>query len=116
MGKAFGVKRVVRQELQALAFHCATTPTLNSPDFDLQVDPYAATREVAHLASASVVPAALRLPTRAADCFFERRTRVMTRAVGSSKMPRTVGNGRKPSNLYVSDNRRFRLFEFDIQT
>ena len=48
-------------------------------------------------------------PKYSQTVFFERRLRVMTRAFGSPKTPRTVGPGRKPGNAYVSDNKRLGL-------
>ena len=45
----------------------------------------------------------------AARRFFERRLRMITRAFGSPKIPRTVGPGRKPGNQYVSQSRRIRF-------
>ena len=41
--------------------------------------------------------------------FFERRFNLMTRALGSPKIPRTVLSGWKPGNAYASHSRRFRL-------
>jgi len=72
--------------------------------------------QIANPPRAPVAPAHLCSSTAAADCFFERRKRVMTRAFGSPKMPRIVGCGRKPSNAHASDSRLCRLVEFAIRT
>jgi phosphoglycolate phosphatase-like HAD superfamily hydrolase len=45
---------------------------------------------------ASVVPTPVYSTTRPTTRFFERRRRVITRALGSPKTPRTVGSGRNP--------------------
>jgi hypothetical protein len=54
--------------------------------------------------------------TATAGRFFERRTRVMTRAFGSPKIPRTVGCGRKPGKAYPSHSHRFRFDRVAIET
>ncbi len=106
--------RVSCEERQLLAFHAGAISALQAPYLDLQVDARVATRQIAYLPHAPLVPARLRSATAAADCFFERRSRVMTRAFGSPKMPRTVCCGRTPGNVYASHSRRCRLLEFAI--
>jgi hypothetical protein len=116
MGEALGIERVVRQELQPLALHAPATSARHAPYLELQVDARVATGEIAHAPHASVVPARVHSTTAAARRFFERRTRVMTRAFGSPKTPRTVGCGRNPGNAYASHSRRWRFAELAIQT
>jgi hypothetical protein len=108
-GKALGVERIVRQKVEPLPLHLATTPAINSPHLQFQKYPRVAARKVAHPADLAVVPAHLNLTATAASRFFERRLSVITRAFGSPKMPRTVGSGRKPGNEYVSPSRRLRF-------
>jgi hypothetical protein len=55
-------------------------------------------------------------PAAPAGRFFARRASVMRRAFGSPKIPRTVGWGRKPGNVYVSHRRRRRFDELAIAT
>ncbi len=116
VGKALGIEGVVRQEVEPLALHVAATLAPHATHLELQIDARVATREIANAPRASVVPARLGSTTAAADVFFERRTRVMTRAFGSPKTPRTVGCGRKPGNAYASHSRRCRFAELAIQT
>src|ERR1700675_4391145 len=114
MGKALGIERVVGQELQPLALHLAATPTIDAPNLQLEQHSSVAARKIAHPPRLAVVPARLRTATAATGRFFERRTRVMTRAFGSPKTPRTVGCGRKPGNAYASHSRRCRFAELAI--
>ena len=116
VGKAFGIDGVGGQEIELLALHRAAASAANAPNFDLEIDARIAAGQVANLARASVVPAHMRSTTAAAERFFERRSRLMTRAFGSPKMPRTVGCARKPGNAYVSHSRRFRFVEVAMQT
>src|SRR6202171_4776676 len=116
MGKALGVERVVRQKLELLALHGPATSTPHTPHLDLQIDAPVATREIAYLAHAPVVPARVHSAALAACGFFERRTRVMTRALGSPKTPRTVGRGRNPGNAYASHSRRARFDKIAMRT
>jgi hypothetical protein len=78
---------------------------VHAPDLDLQVHPGVATREVAHATGLAVIEGSLPPPTRPAGCFFPRRWSREIRALGSPKMPRTVGSGRKPVNRYASSSR-----------
>src|SRR5262249_47363135 len=69
-----------------------------------------------HPTGSSVVPTLLYPCAAPACCFFDRRTRLTSRAFGSPKTPRTVGCTRNPPNAYVSHNRRSRLFDAAIAT
>ena len=59
----------------------------------LEIDPQVAAREIADAARRAVVPRAVWRATRAADRFYGRRLRGMTRAWGSPKTPSTVRLG-----------------------
>jgi hypothetical protein len=74
------------------------------------------TRQIADAPRSSVVPAQTRSTRATAECFFERRVRVMTRALGSPNTPRTVGCGRNPTNAYASQSRRNRFADLVIGT
>jgi hypothetical protein len=71
--------------------------------------------QISNLSLPSIVPTAVYRAARAADRFFPRRTRVMSRAFGSPNIPWTRWSGRKPGKVYASANRR-RLTEFAIRT
>ena len=116
MRKALGIEGIVREKLQPLAFHFAATAALHAPHLDLQINARVATGQIANAPRAPVVPPGVNSTATAADRFFERRTRVMTRAFGSPNTPRTVGFGRNPSNAYASHSRRFRFVGLAIQT
>jgi len=109
-GESLGVERVVGQEIDSLALHPAETPAVHAAHFELEVDPRIGAGQIAHAAPLAVVPVPMRQPTDATRRFFERRTRVMTRAFGSPKTPFTTSSGRNPGKRYVSNN-RFRLRE-----
>ena len=81
-------------------------PTLDAAAL-AQLLPLAA-GQIADAPCRAVVPARACSATHFADRFFERRTRVMTRADESPKTPRTNSSGRKPANRYAS-RRRLRL-------
>ena len=115
VGKALGIERVVGQEVQPLALHVPATLAPHAPHLELQVDARVATRQIANAPRASVVPARVRSTAAAAERFFERRTRVMTRAFGSPNTPRTVGCGRNPGKAYASHSRRCRFAELAIR-
>lgn len=83
-------------------------------NLEFQVDARIAAGQIANLADTPVVPTRVCATTAAAKRFFERRTRVMTRAFGSPKTARTVGCGRKPGNAYASHSRRCRFAELAI--
>ena len=113
IGEPLRVQRIVGQEVQALALHGSATPTVHPPHFDLEIDARVGTGQIAHPARAAVVPAHMRFAADTAECFFGRRTSVMTRAMGSPKTPRTMDSGRKPGNRYAS-RRRFDLDQVGI--
>jgi hypothetical protein len=107
--KALGVERIVRQEVEPLPLHLATTVAIDPPHLQFQIYPSVAARQIAHAPDLAIVPAHLHAPTATAGGFFERRLSVITRALGSPKIPRTVAPGRKPGNQYVSQSRRLRF-------
>src|SRR4029077_17401493 len=76
---------------------------------NFQIYPSVAARQIAHATHLAVVPTHLDSTATAAGGFFERRLSAITRALGSPKIPRTVGSGRKPGNEYVSQSRRLRF-------
>jgi len=116
MRKALGIERVVGQERQPLALHLAATSALHAPHLELEVDTQIATGQIANLTRPPVVPTRLRSTTAAAGRFFERRSRVMTRALGSPKTPRTVGCGQNLGKAYASHSRRMCFDEVGMQT
>src|SRR6202171_159064 len=73
--KAFGEVRVVRQKIQPLALHCATTATRDASHFAFQNNPKSRARQVANPTYPPIVPPAPDQPTTAANRFFERRSR-----------------------------------------
>ncbi len=86
-GEAFGIERVVGQKVETLTFHLAAAPALNAPHLDVQVNARVGIGQVAYPAHLPVVPAGVCPAARPAHRFFERRTRVITRAFGSPKTP-----------------------------
>jgi hypothetical protein len=88
---------------------------LHPPDLNLQENPRVAARQIANQPYTPIVPTPMKPPAASADCFFVRRASVMMRAFGSPKTPRTVGRGRKPGNLYVSQSRRCRFEQLAIE-
>ena len=114
--ETLGIKGVVGQERQMLAFHLGTISALHAPHLEFEIDAGIGARQIPNPARAAVVPTRVQATTGSARSFFERRTRVMTRAFGSPKTPRTVCCGRKPGNAYASHSRRCRFAEFAIQT
>ena len=114
--KSLGIKGVVGQKRQMLALHLATTLAQHASHFELEINAAVGAGQIASQPRTAVVPARVHATTGPTGVFFERRTRVMTRAFGSPKTPRTVCSGRKPWNAYASHSRRFRLIEFAIQT
>ena len=115
VGKTLGIKRVVRQEVEPLALHLPATLAQHATHFDLQKDARVATRQIANAPRPPVVPTSVHSTAATADRFFERRLRMMTRAFGSPKTPRTVGSGRNPGNAYASQSRRGRFAELAIR-
>ena len=107
--KTLGVERIVRQKIEPFLLHLATTAALDPPHLHFQKYPRVATGKIAHAADLAVVPPHLNVTATTTSRFFERRLRVMTRAFGSPKIPRTVCSGRNPENEYVSQSRRLRF-------
>ena len=81
--KALGMEGVVRQEVEPLALHVAATLAQHAPHLDCRKDTCVATRKIANAPRAPAVPARRESTTASENAFFERRTRVMTRAFGS---------------------------------
>jgi len=98
VSKALGVEWIVRQEVEPFALHTATTAAIDPPYLQFQKYPRVAARKIAHTADLAVIPPHLDATATAARRFFERRLRVITRAFGSPKIPRTVCSGRNPGN------------------
>lgn len=112
-GKAIGIERGFCQKVEPFSFHFSTMTAKHSSNLDLQIDACVATREIANSSKPLVVPARVSSAAGVADCFFEQRTSVMTRALESPKMPRIFSRGRKNGNRYAS-SRRLRLVETTI--
>ena len=108
-GEALRVERIGAKEAELLPLHLAATATEDTPHLEFEKHPCVAAGQIAHAPAFAVVPARVFLAAGATDCFFTRRLRVMTRAFGSPKTPRTVGSGRKPGKAYDSDKRRLGL-------
>lgn len=115
-GKALGMARLVRQEVAPLALHLAATLAQNATHLDRQKNTCVATGEIANAPRASVVPARLESTIASANALFGRRPRVMPRAFGRPKTPRTVGCGRKCGNAYASPSRRCLIADLVVQT
>ena len=79
--------RVVRQKIQALAFHAATTTAVDAPHLQFQDNPRPRTRQVANLPQAPVVPALLRQPTAPANRFFSAPIKAHDHNVRRTKHP-----------------------------
>lgn len=105
-GEALAVQRVLEKTLQPLALHGTAVPAVDPSHFQLQVNAVAPTRQIPRSTLPPVVPTEMNRPTGTANCFFPRRTRRMSRACGSPKIPWTVCRVRKPGNLYASARRR----------
>ncbi len=116
ISKACGVEQVVRQKIPLLAFPRAAAAAGHPPHCELEVEAQGAAAKSAALPPAAVVPTRAHPAAAAPGGFFERRSRVMTRAGGSPKTPRTVGCGRNPGKGYASQSRRFRFAEVPIAT
>jgi hypothetical protein len=100
------VQRVLEKALQPLALHAAAPTALNASHLQLQVNAVLPTRQIPRPTLPAVVPTPMRRPTGSADCFFPRRTRRISRAWASPKIPWTVCNVRNPGNQYASARRR----------
>src|ERR1019366_7184728 len=81
-------------------------PTLNAPHLQIQVNAVVPTGQIPCASPPAVVPAPMHRATGPTDCFFPRRTRVISRACGSPNRPCTVSKGRKPGKRYASARRR----------
>src|SRR5512139_134911 len=90
VGKSLRVERIVGQEGKLLLLHLAAPSARNTPDLQFQVDTRVATGKVSNQAEFAVVEGPVCRPATSADCFFCRRVRRMTRALGSPKIPDTV--------------------------
>ena len=115
VGKPLGVQRTVGQQRQTLALHRVAASARYPTNLELQVNPIRAAGQIAHAPSSAVVPARLHSSAHATCRFFERRTRVMTRAFGSPKTLWSGSSGRKPINRYAS-SRRFCFAEVAMET
>ena len=104
--KPLGVKRIVRQPIQTLAFHSPALWTSHPTHLQLQVDLQLATRQIARHPRSSIVETAVATPTLTTDCFFRRRRRGRSRTLGSPNIPCTSASGTKPGNRYASRNWR----------
>jgi hypothetical protein len=116
VGDALGVERVVNQEIEPLALQLAATPTVHAAYLELQIYPGVAARQIANAPGLAIVPTRMHATAEAAQCFFEPRMSVSTRAFGSPPTARTLVWGRKPGNAYASHSRRCRLPEVAMET
>jgi hypothetical protein len=80
-------------------FYQAAPPTLDTTDFNIQVDSDAATREVSHSSDFAIIKACRWNAAARTDCFFLFRVSCITRAVWSPNTPMTVTEGVNPGNL-----------------
>ena len=90
IGKPLGVERIVGQEGKLLLLHLAAPSAQNTPDLQFEIDTRVATGEVSDQAELAVVEGPVCRTATSADCFFCRRVKWMTRALGSPKIPDTV--------------------------
>lgn len=104
-GKAPGVEGVVGKPVEAPALHAPAAPAMNTAHLEFEINARVGARQIAHEPAPAVVPARLRPATAATERFFDRRTRVMTRALGSPNRPCTVARARKPGKAYASRRR-----------
>jgi len=109
VGEPLGKMRVVRQEIEQLAFHFTARPAGNASHLEFEIDPRVPAGKIACATGRAVIPAAMLGSASATQRFFDRRLSLMMRALKSPNTPRTVPAGRKPGNLYASCSRRFRL-------
>jgi hypothetical protein len=98
-GEPLRVEGVVRQPVELFAFHSTAVATGNSANLHLEVHAPISAGEITNPAPALVVVGLVPRPTDTAGCFFRRRDRVTTTALGSPKMPQTSGLERKPGNV-----------------
>jgi hypothetical protein len=105
-GEAFRVERVVGYPVQPFPLHLATTPALDSPNLDFQINPAIATGQVPDGSTDPIIEPALTPPTTPTGRFFCRRSSTITLALGSRHIPFKVAQGRNPGYRYSSSNRR----------
>jgi hypothetical protein len=114
--KALGIKGVIGQKREMLALHVPTTLAQHASHFEVEINAAIGAGKTANQARTAVVATRVRATTDSTGVFFERRTRVMTRAFGSRKTPRIILGGGKPRNAYASHSSDFRLADFALQT
>src|SRR5437764_8033970 len=102
MSKPLGVERIVGQKVELLPLHLAAIAAVEPPHLHFEMNPSVAARQITYPAQPAIVPAHLDTTATAANRFFERRLRLITRAFGSPKTPCTIGCGRKPGKQYAS--------------
>src|SRR5512139_8260 len=87
IGKSLGVERIVGQKGKLLLLHFAAPSARNTPDLQFEVDTHVSTGQVSDQAEFAVVEGPVCRSATAADCFFCRRAKRMTGALGSPKIP-----------------------------
>lgn len=85
--KSLRVERIVGKKGELLLSHLPAMPTTNTPNRKFQIDSGIPAREVPNTTGLSIVQAPMNLPARTTSRFFWRRTKVITRALGSPKIP-----------------------------
>jgi hypothetical protein len=103
-GEPFGIKRAIQKERKSLRFYLPALLAFDSTDFQLQVDPEGAAGKVPDSVYLLVVVGPVNCPARSAYRFFPWRTRVMMRARGSAKTPRSFRRVRNPGKRYASSS------------
>jgi len=118
--KAFGIKRRLRQPFESFLLHRPAPAAKHPANFQIQEDTRIPAGQVPDFSGLSTVESGMGQSTGSAYCFFPLRTRWMTRAFGSPKIPVTVDSGRNPGNRYVSKSLRdfvmkihYHFFHFD---
>lgn len=97
-GKMLCVARVLGQPVQMFYMHAATPRAVDTPAFELQVDPPSHHREVSYLQQLLVVTSSTALTTVTTHrCFFLRLS-WMTRAYRSPYLPSNFDAVVKPGN------------------
>lgn len=86
-GKALGIARVLRQPVKMLYMHADALRTVDTPAFELQIDPPVGNRKITDPQDSFVVTSPTAMSTvRAEGCFF-RRLSFMMRAYRSPNTP-----------------------------
>ena len=111
VSEPLGIEGGVGQKIERFALHRPAALARHPPDLEFQVDAAVATGQIAHAPGGAIVPSTVNPTTATAGCFFDRRTRSITHAFGSPKIPRIAGDGRQPGTAYASTSRRFRFAE-----